>query len=208
LYGRLVAPRTEFPDGREDDVEATPAAGYLQQIDRPMKHRRCVLDVALSDAGEGQVSEHDRLRLVTTLQAAGGEFQDRSGLGTVAEGEVAGAAHPLQPVGGEEAVAGIGGLHRLQVLFGGTEGRLARSPLTEHGVALADMQERQTWQGMAAAIAGEYARLLRQPEPGPRIVLAVEGHEALPQAREVALGPCAEWGLKRGDHRLGRQRPH
>jgi hypothetical protein len=55
LHRRLVAPGAEFPDGREDHVQATPTAGYLQQIDRPMQHRGCVLDVALSDVGEGQV---------------------------------------------------------------------------------------------------------------------------------------------------------
>jgi hypothetical protein len=50
-----VPPWAEFPDGGEDDVQATPTAGDLQQVDRSMQHRGCVLDVALSDVGEGQV---------------------------------------------------------------------------------------------------------------------------------------------------------
>jgi hypothetical protein len=47
------------------------------------------------------------------------------------------------------------------VRFGGTKGSLTLSAVTEHGVALADMQERETLQGMAPSRVGQRGCLLR-----------------------------------------------
>src|SRR6266536_1516952 len=112
LRKRLVAPWAELTDRRERHVQPTPTAGYLQQVDRPVEHRYCMVNVALADVREGQVPKNDRLRLVTTLQPARGALQDRPRLRIVAKSEIAGASHPSEPVRGEEAVGRIAGLVR------------------------------------------------------------------------------------------------
>src|SRR6266487_5043312 len=152
------------------------------------------------DVREGQVPKNDRLRLVTTLQPARGALQDRPRLRTVAKSEIAGASHPSEPVRGEEAVGRIAGLHGLQMCLGRAEGSLALSPLAQHRMALADMQERQPGQGMADAIVDKRSRLLCQPTPRPRILLSVQGDVTLPQAC-VRLR-CRVAGLVRGGNRL------
>src|SRR6266542_4453712 len=200
LRKRLVAPWAELTDRRERHVQPAPTTGYLQQVDRSVEHCACLVNHALADVREGQVPENDRLRLVTTLQSVRGALQDRPRLCTVAKSEIAGASDPSEPVIGEEAVGRIGGLHGLQVCLGRAEGSLALFPLAQHRVALADMQERQTWQGMAGAIAGERSRLLRQLEPCPRILLAIQGDVAL--AKACVRLRCRVAGLVRGSNRL------
>ena len=76
-------------------------AGYLEQVNCPVEHGCCLVDVALADMREGQISEDYGLRLVTTLEAACGALQDRPCLGAVAKGEIAGALYPSEAVGGE-----------------------------------------------------------------------------------------------------------
>jgi hypothetical protein len=139
LHNRLVAPRVKLADGCGDHVEAAPAARHLEQVNGPVEHGCGLLDVALADVGEGQIPENDRLRLVTTLEAAGGALQDRPGLRAVTEGEIAGALDPSEPVGGEKAVGGIVGSHCLEMRFGGTKGSLTLLAVAEHGVAFAGM---------------------------------------------------------------------
>jgi hypothetical protein len=66
----LLAPRAQLADYRRNHVEATPAAGYLQQVKCPVEDGCCLFDLALVDVREGQVPEDDRLGLVTILVAA------------------------------------------------------------------------------------------------------------------------------------------
>jgi hypothetical protein len=73
----LLAPGAQFADGCRNHVQATPAAGYLKQVNGPVEHGCCLVDIALADIREGQVPEDDRLRLVTTLEAPCGALQDR-----------------------------------------------------------------------------------------------------------------------------------
>jgi hypothetical protein len=94
-------------------------------------------------------------------------------LATVAEGEIAGALNPSEPIGGEKAMGGIGDPHCLEMRFGGTKGGLTVPAVIEHRVALADMQERETLQGMASTRLGQGGCLLRQLEPCLRLLLAV-----------------------------------
>ena len=69
--------------------------------------------------------------------------------------------YPSEAVGGEEAVGGIGGPHCLEMRLGGTEGILTFPAVIEHRVAFADMEERQTLQGMASSRVGQRRCLLR-----------------------------------------------
>jgi hypothetical protein len=78
-----------------------------------VEHRDCLVNVALAEVREGEVSEDDRLGLVTTVQPARGALKDRLCLRTIAKREVAGASDSSEPVGGEVAVGRVGGLHRL-----------------------------------------------------------------------------------------------
>src|SRR5512133_328826 len=119
-----------------------------------MKHGCGLLDVALTDVSEGQIPQDDRLRLVTALEAACGALQDRAGLRAVTEGEIAGALNPSEPVGREKTVGGIGSPHCLELRLSGTKGSLTLLAVTEHCVALANMQERETLQGMAPSRVG------------------------------------------------------
>ena len=104
----LLAPGAEFADGGRNHVQAAPAAGYLEQVNCPVEHGCCLVDVALADVREGQVPEDDRLGLVTTLEAARGALQDRPRLRAVAKGEIAGALYPSEAVGGEGYSTGQG----------------------------------------------------------------------------------------------------
>jgi hypothetical protein len=139
LDNRLVAPGAKLADGSGHHVEAAAAAGYLEQVNGPVEHSCCLFDVALADVCEGQIPKDDRLRLVTTMEAAGGALQDRPRLGAVAKGEIAGALNPSEAVGGEKAVGGIGSSHCLEMCFGGAKGGLTFPAVAEHGVALAGM---------------------------------------------------------------------
>ena len=161
LDSLLLAPGAEPADGCRYDVEAAPAAGDLDQVNGPMEHGCGLVDVALADMGKGQVPEDDCLGLVTTLEAAGGALQDRPGLGAVTESEIAGALNPSEAVGGEKTVGGIGSSHCLEMRFGGTKGSLTVPAVTEHGVALAGMQECETLQGMAPSCSGQRGCFLR-----------------------------------------------
>ena len=69
LRNRLVAPGAELADGCRNHVEAAPAAGYLEQVDCPVEHGCCLLDVALADVREGQSS---RGRSPSTCDDPGG----------------------------------------------------------------------------------------------------------------------------------------
>ena len=62
--------------------------------------------------------------------------------------------YPSEPVGGEEAMGGISSLHCLKMRLGGTKHGLTFPTITQHCVALADMQERKTLQGMAPNRSG------------------------------------------------------
>jgi hypothetical protein len=163
LRKRLVAPGAELADRCRNHVQAAPTAGYLEQVDCPVKHGCCLLDVTLTDMREGQVPKDDRLRLVPTLEAACSPFQNRLILRAVAKGEIAGALNPSEPVVGEKAMGGIGGPHYLQMRLGGTKGGLTFPALAKHGVALADVQERKPLQGMAASRVSQRGCFLRQP---------------------------------------------
>jgi hypothetical protein len=66
-----------------------------------------------------------------------------------------------EPVGGEKTVGGIGSPHCLEVRFGGTKRSLTLSAVTEHGVALADMQQRETAEGIAPSRGGQRGCFLR-----------------------------------------------
>src|SRR4029450_14038675 len=100
---------------------AHPDAGTLEQVNGPVEHGCGLFDVVLVDVGEGQIPEDDRLRLVTTLEAACGALQNGPCLGAVTQGEVEGALDPSEPVGREKAIGGIGGPHCLEVRFGDTK---------------------------------------------------------------------------------------
>src|SRR5688572_16216221 len=104
LHSRLVAPGAKLADCCGNHVEAASAAGDLEQVNCPVEHGCCLFDVALADVREGQISQNDRLGLMTTLEAACGALQDRSCLGAVTEGEIAGALYASEAVGGEEAM--------------------------------------------------------------------------------------------------------
>jgi hypothetical protein len=52
-------------------------------------------------------------------------------------------------------MGGIGDLHGLELRFGGPEGDLTLPAVTEHGVALADVQQRKPLQGMAPSRRGQ-----------------------------------------------------
>ena len=110
-------------------------------------------------------------------------LQDRPCLRAVAEGEIAGALYPSEPVGGEEAMGGIGSPHCLEMRLGGTKRSLTFPAVAEHGVALADVQERKTLQGMAPSRVGQRGCFLRQPQPCLRLLFAVQRDVALSQAR-------------------------
>jgi hypothetical protein len=161
LHNRLVAPGAKLADCCRNHVQAAPAAGDLEQVNGPMKHGCGLLDVALTDVSEGQIPQDDRLRLVTALEAACGALQDRAGLLAVTEGEIAGALNPSEPVGREKAVGGIGSPHCLELRLSGTKGGLTLLAVAEHGVAFANMQERETLQGMAAGRGGQRGCFLR-----------------------------------------------
>ena len=120
LHNRLVAPGVKLADCCRDHVQAAPAAGDLEQVNCPVEHGCCLVHVALAEVREGQIPEDDGLRLVTTVEAARGALQDRSCLRAVAKCEIAGALYPSEPVGGEEAMGGIGGPHCLEMGLGGT----------------------------------------------------------------------------------------
>jgi hypothetical protein len=79
----------------------------------------------------------------------------------VAEGEIAGALNPSEPVGGEKAMGGIGSSHCLEVRFGGTKGGLTVPAHAEQCVALAGVQERETLQSMAPSRVGQRGCFLR-----------------------------------------------
>ena len=89
----------------------------------------------------------------------GAQFGER---GAVAEGEIAGALYPSEAVGGEQAMGGIGGPHGLKLCLGGTKGGLTIPAVTEHGVALTDVQERKALQGMAAGVHAALGEALGQ----------------------------------------------
>jgi hypothetical protein len=104
-----------------------------------VEHGCGLVDVALADVRKGQIPEDDRLGLVTTPEAACGALQHRPCLRAVPKGEIAGALHPSEPVGGEKTVGGIGSPHCLEMRFGGTKRSLTLSAVSEHGVAFAGM---------------------------------------------------------------------
>jgi len=135
-------------------VDATAAAGHLDQVDCPVEHGCGLVDVALAGMGKGQITEDDRLGLVTTLKAACGALQDRACLRAVTEGEVAGALNSSEPVGREKTVGGIGSPHCLEVRFGGTKRSLTLSAVAEHGVAFAGMLRRLEAAACAAMALG------------------------------------------------------
>jgi hypothetical protein len=155
LHNRFVAPGAELADGCRNHVQAAPTAGDLEQVHCPVKHDCCPFDIALADMREGQIPQDDRLRLVTTVEATGGAFKDRPRLRAVTEGEIAGALYPSEPVGGEQAMGGIGGPHCLEMGLGGAKGDLTLPALSEYRVALADMQECETLQSMAPSRRGQ-----------------------------------------------------
>jgi hypothetical protein len=161
LHNRLVAPGAKLADCCRYHVQAAPAARYLEQVNCPVEHGCGLLNVALADVREGQIPQDDRLGLVTALEAACGALQNRPCLRAVAKGEIAGALDPSEPVGGEEAMGRIGSPHGLEMRFGGTKGSLTFPAVTEHRVALADMQERQTLQSVTPSRSGQHGCLLR-----------------------------------------------
>ena len=163
LDNRLVAPGAKLADGSGHHVEAAAAAGYLEQVKGPVEHSCCLFDVALADVREGQVPEDDRLRLVPTMEAPCGALQDRLCLGAVAQGEIAGALDPSEAVGGQEAMRGIGRPHCLEMRLGGAKGGFTAPAIGEHGVALTDMQQRKSLQGMALSRVSQRGCFLRQP---------------------------------------------
>ena len=150
----LLAPGMELAGCCGNHIQATAAAGYFEQVDCPVEHGCCLLDVTLTDVHEGQVPEDDRLRLVTPVEATRGVLEDRPRLGAVAEGEIAGALYPSEAVGGEEALGGISSLHCLKMRLSGTKDSLTFPTVTQHRVALADMQERKALQGMTPNRSG------------------------------------------------------
>ena len=111
LDSLLLVPGAELADGCRYHVEAAPATGYLKQVNCSVEHSCRLFDVALMDVREGQISQDDRLRLVTALEPTRSPFQDRSRLRAVTKGEITGALYPSKAVGGEEAMGGIGGPH-------------------------------------------------------------------------------------------------
>ena len=66
-----------------------------------------------------------------------------------------------EAVGGKKTVGGIGSPHCLELRFGGAKGSLTVPAHAEHGVALADMQERETLQSMAPSRSGQRGCFLR-----------------------------------------------
>ena len=81
LHNRLLSPGMELADGCGNHVHAASAAGYLDQVNCPVEHGRGLVDVALTDVGEGQSPQDDRLGLVSTLEAAGGAGLVERGIG-------------------------------------------------------------------------------------------------------------------------------
>jgi hypothetical protein len=77
LHNRLLAPGAKLANCCRNHVEAAPAAGYLEQINGPVEHGCGLLDIALTDMGDGQIPQDDRLGLVTTPEATCGALQDR-----------------------------------------------------------------------------------------------------------------------------------
>lgn len=63
LDDRFVAQRPQLAGGREHDVEATSGAGSLDDVDGLVQARSPDVDVALPDAGDGEVAQDDRARL-------------------------------------------------------------------------------------------------------------------------------------------------
>ena len=61
LHSRLVLPGAKLADCSGNYVQAAPAAGDLEQVDCPVEHGCCLLDVALADVREGQVPQDDGL---------------------------------------------------------------------------------------------------------------------------------------------------
>jgi hypothetical protein len=53
-----------------------------------VERRCCLFDIALTDMREGQIPKDDRLRLVTTMEAACGALEDRPCLCAFAKGEI------------------------------------------------------------------------------------------------------------------------
>ena len=56
LHYRLLAPGMKLADCCGNHVEAAPAAGYLEQINGSVEHGCGLLDIALTDMGEGQIT--------------------------------------------------------------------------------------------------------------------------------------------------------
>jgi hypothetical protein len=56
LHYRLLAPGMELADCCGDHVEAAAATGYLEQVDCAVEHGCGLVDVALADVRESQIS--------------------------------------------------------------------------------------------------------------------------------------------------------
>jgi hypothetical protein len=97
-------------------------------------------------------------------------------------------------------VGGIGSSHCLEMRFGRPKGSLTVPAHAEQCVALAGVQEREALQGMAPSRAGQRDCLLRQPQPGLRLLFAVQRDVALAQARIRFRGCLA--GAVGGSDRL------
>ena len=53
LHNWVVAPGVELADCCGNHVDATAAAGYLEQVDCPVEHGCGLVDVALAGMGKG-----------------------------------------------------------------------------------------------------------------------------------------------------------
>ena len=48
LHNRLLAPGVELADGCRNHVQAAPAAGHLEQVNCPVEHGCCLVDIERS----------------------------------------------------------------------------------------------------------------------------------------------------------------
>jgi hypothetical protein len=56
-----MSPRSEFTTCAEYDVQSASAPGQFDHVNSFVEPYRGFVEVALSDAGEGQIAEHDGL---------------------------------------------------------------------------------------------------------------------------------------------------
>ena len=148
-----------------------------------MQPNHGTIHVALPNAGQRQVAEHDCRRLLLILEELARGIEDWLGLVGLAEEQKARSGQAAVLAGREQVAGGIVRPDLDEVLLCGSEGLVAGGAVAEHRVGLTDVQHGQSGED-AAVVFGGGGRSMCERQSGLGVPDAVQGNVTLAQLGE------------------------